>query len=382
LTAIIALLVVADGALLTRLAFSGRTHVVQIRLEVEPNDPRVTSLFNALDSSGLAAALDSLERRASSDSLVLRSGHQLAHALGRRALLRSDGGAEVLKSCRPVFASGCYHGVVEALLNLWGRVEMPALQGMCFAAGGAEAPGPVYECVHGLGHGLLGAVAMDVGKALRHCDELQGRSFVASCHEGVFMEAIDSAFRRPSEHGRHQHPSAHHSHSTEVALQPSDPYSPCDRYSDPYGRSCWLFQGFVILRTVSFEPGPALSLCSSAPGGRAERCYESVGHQLAGLFQRGDAWIIDQCGKGRAEQAASCASGAALALAALDWSGRRVVGFCSAVPHAWTGACRRAAMEMLAQVAPAQQRLSSCRLLGQENTQDCHSIDEPRRVSR
>ena len=120
----IALLLAIDLVLLASLAFRGEIATARATAELEPRDPRVVSVFTALESYGLTAALDSLERRASSDSLVLRSAHQLAHALGRRALLRSGGDVVVLQGCRPAFASGCYHGVVEALLSVRGRIDM------------------------------------------------------------------------------------------------------------------------------------------------------------------------------------------------------------------------------------------------------------------
>jgi hypothetical protein len=245
---------------------------------------------------------------------------------------------------------------VEALLSIRGRVDMAELQRMCLAAGGDDRPGPVYECVHGLGHGVLGAVAMNVDAALHNCDALDRASFVASCHQGVFMEAIASGFRPADHHAGHQGGIGQQHQAGGAALDPADPYSPCDRYSDPYADSCWLFQGFVILRRANFDPTLALEVCDGAPVDRASRCYESVGHQIAGLFQRGDAWIIEQCGKGNAGLAPQCASGAALALASLDWSGRRVTGFCSAVPDSWMSACERSASGMLDQLTPQEPR--------------------------
>jgi hypothetical protein len=167
----------------------------------------------------------------------------------------------------------------------------------------------------------------------------------------VFMEAISSALPRQEDHGSHSHGSEVHAEAGRITLDPDNPYSPCDAYADPYADSCWLFQGFIILRGAEFDPARTLAMCDAAPDGRANRCYESVGHQLAGLFQRSDAWVIQQCGKGNPERAARCASGAALALASMDWSGKRVTGYCAAVPGAWSESCYAAAAELLALVS-------------------------------
>jgi hypothetical protein len=191
---------------------------------------------------------------------------------------------------------------------------------------------------------------MDVTTALRHCDALARPSWVIACREGAFMEAITAGLEaRPDRahaggsHGRHA--------GGGFRIDPADPYSPCDAYDGAQGESCWLFQGFVILRRVSFDAGRALHVCDAAPAARVDRCYQSVGHQLAGLFQRGDAWVIEQCGKGRAERAKACASGAALALASMDWSGTRVMRYCASVPAAWSESCSSTAAEALALVS-------------------------------
>jgi hypothetical protein len=282
---------------------------------------------------------------------VLRNAHQLAHALGREALIRSDSNQAVLAQCRPDFASGCYHGVIEALLRLRGRVDMPELQRMCLAAGGRQKPGPVYECAHGLGHGLLGAEALHIAPALRDCDAFTQPKLAESCHQGVFMEAITVAIDPEQDHSSHRHGDEHHGAARGLTIDSLDPYSPCDSYTDPYADSCWMFQGFVILRRVEFDAARALRVCDGAPPERMDRCYESVGHQIAGLFQRGDAWVAGQCARGRLDRAARCASGAALALAAMDWSGGRVRRFCASIRREWQAQCTATAEEALALVS-------------------------------
>jgi hypothetical protein len=225
---------------------------------------------------------------------------------------------------------------------------MTELRQMCDAAGAKKQTGAVYECAHGLGHGVLGAVGLDIDAALGHCNALDRPNLVSACHEGAFMEAISSAVAEPANHPSHAHGSSHVADTGRIAIDREDVYSPCDRYTQAYADACWLFQGFLILRHVDFDAGKALRVCEAAPAGRADRCAQSVGHQLAGLFQRSDAWLVEQCAKGDAEPAVQCASGAALALVLMDWSGERANRYCSAVPGAWRASCFDAAGDALA----------------------------------
>ena len=66
-------------------------------------------------------------------------------------------------------------------------------------------------------------MGLDVGRALRHCDSLARSNFVASCHEGVFMEAITSALPLREEHGPHSHGPENHADAGRITIDPDDP---------------------------------------------------------------------------------------------------------------------------------------------------------------
>jgi hypothetical protein len=195
------------------------------------------------------------------------------------------------------------------------------------------------------------------------------------------MEAISGGVARSSAIAAHSHADSgadHGSHGSQhaiargrLSLSPDDPYSPCAEIADTYAESCWLFQGFVILRRDNFEAGEALRTCDAAPDGRAARCYESVGHQLTGLFQRDDHWIMDQCAKGRAELAPHCAAGATLALNGMDWTGGRASRFCGAAPKAWKALCYRVATTSLIPLASPAQRSLLCQKVEREYAPTC-----------
>jgi hypothetical protein len=116
----------------------------------------------------------------------------------------------------------------------------------------------------------------------------------------------------------------------------------------------------VILRRVGFDAGDALRVCDGAPAARVAGCYESIGHQVTGLFQRDDASILAQCERGRTDFAADCAGGAARALAQIDWSGARALRLCAASPAAWKETCYRTAAAVLGTLAPEPRRGALC----------------------
>jgi hypothetical protein len=324
-------------------------------------DSVLTAIEPILHSQGLGAALDSLAARAERDTALQRDGHQMAHRLARQAVAGRSGDAAVIAGCRPVFASGCYHGVVEAAVRQAGRIDTPSLERLCATVEtGGAGPGGTFECLHGLGHGLLGALRHDLPATLRACDALSTPRRAASCHAGAFMEGVIAAVQPAAVHEGHVHPAEHPAAPPRMALDPADPYSPCRAWGDPYADACWLFQGFVILRANGFDAARALRVCDDAPDGRAPRCYEAVGHQLTGLFQKGDAWILEQCARGRPPLVARCAAGAALALDAMDWTGARAARLCAAAPTSWKDGCYRSAAGALVDLATPAERARLC----------------------
>ena len=326
----------------------------------ETTQATAARLLEVMNRDGLGASLDTLRVLAARDSMVLRDAHQLAHALGREALREARGSPAVLAQCKPVFAAGCYHGVIEAYLDQSQRVDMAELERMCAASGSEEDPAPVYECTHGLGHGILGALGLDLHRTLRLCDSLPEGRFAMACQEGAFMEAISSAIAGPRHHHGGQLHGPQGSSAPGPALSPTDPYAPCDQFDGSYAASCWLFQGAVILRQSGLEPRAAFETCDAAPARFRHLCYRGLGLQLAGLFQRDDRWILEQCAKGQPELAPSCAAGATIALTEMDWTGARTLRFCAASPVAWKEACYRLGGSRLALVTTAARRAALC----------------------
>jgi hypothetical protein len=133
----------------------------------------------------------------------------------------------------------------------------------------------------------------------------------------------------------------------------------------------------VILRHNAFDASRSLHVCEAAPDGRAARCYQSIGHQLTGLFQHDDGWILEQCSRGRDDLAPECAAGAALALDALDWSGNRAARLCAAAPAQWKEACYRSASAALADLAAPARRAELCEQIEPAYARVCRAAGRP-----
>ena len=87
----------------------------------------------------------------------------------------------------------------------------------------------LYQCVHGLGHGLMIYSGLDLPWSLQTCDRLQTDFDRVSCTGGVFMQNLDT------EHGHLALPA------------PKDPIYPCNAVAERHKVYCYLMVTSRIL---------------------------------------------------------------------------------------------------------------------------------------
>jgi hypothetical protein len=133
-------------------------------------------------------------KTAYAQSAFIRSNcHQLAHVIGRAAAERYGG--DVVKAYNEgdnFCWSGYYHGVMEKIVQGIGADNIAnKINDICTSAKAQqEFSFYHYNCVHGLGHGMMAITNNQLFEALKTCDRLDGAWQQESCYSGVFMENI------------------------------------------------------------------------------------------------------------------------------------------------------------------------------------------------
>ena len=120
--------------------------------------------------------------------------HQIAHAVGHAGLARYHGNAaEALAHGGMTCNSGYYHGVIERSFSGLPRSEViHKARHLCTTSSVTKDDFLLYQCVHGLGHGLMIYSGDDLPWALRACHKLQTSFDRVSCTGGVFMQNLDT----------------------------------------------------------------------------------------------------------------------------------------------------------------------------------------------
>ena len=309
--------------------------VERCRSGQEKQDCYQERILARLDVGGVPDALSTLERIAALDRDVERDGHVYVHAIGITAYRRSPDLSEVFPSCTELFQSGCYHGVIQAHFMASGRVDADVVNSLCESYKGAGADRWVlFQCLHGMGHGLMMFHDHDLPRALSACDLLREGWDRQSCYGGAFMENITSAtmphhpateltadMGPPGEEMEGEADAeggmamgGDQEHETPAsgwrALDPEDPHYPCSVLAGVYLRSCYIMQTSVMLWMNGGDIADAARSCDGAPRNMIPVCYQSLGRDISAYTLQDVEKSIAQCDKGAEEFRAWCYIGA------------------------------------------------------------------------
>jgi hypothetical protein len=271
-------------------------------------------------SGGVEAAMETLRRLGTEDQSVQRDGHVYAHAIGIEAYRRDPDVGRTFGRCSELYQSGCYHGVIQAyfqdVVAGGGPRSLSAedVNRLCSSYRGAgRSTWLLFQCVHGMGHGLTMFRGHDLPQALSDCDLLSDDWDRHSCYGGAFMENIVNATQ--PHHGAHaQAGGGHAAHGAAESataaggapyapggfkpLDPADPLYPCSILEERYLVDCYQMQTSAILWHNHGNIADAARTCDRAPESMRPWCYQSLGRDISSYTLQDPKESIRMCSLG------------------------------------------------------------------------------------
>jgi hypothetical protein len=253
----------------------------------------------------------------------VRVCHRIAHALGAGALAHYDG------DVGPAFAdgtavcwSGYYHGILERAFAGVDEDDLaPVSRRLCESSQVRRSDFVAYQCVHGLGHGLMIYTNYDMPLSLETCDALSTSWDQTSCTGGVFMENLQTSYGTRSEW-----------------LRDDDPLYPCPTVAERHKLYCYLMVTSRILEVTGGDWQQTVNWCRKAEAAWVATCFQSLGRDASGRSLQKPAEIIRICSLAD-DMAGDCVYGAARDITSMDAGARRSAGFCSAVAERMRSRC-------------------------------------------
>ncbi len=247
--------------------------------------------------------------------------------IGSASLQRYEGDvAEAFAAGSASCWSGYYHGILE---RAFADVASPddvkeVARGLCDDPDIKATTFLLYQCVHGLGHGLMIYRGYDLPWALEICDALKTDWDQTSCTGGVFMENISSSYGIKSKW-----------------VRDDDPVYPCRDMKERHKLYCYLMVTSRINELNGFDWAATAATCRTVEKAWITTCFESYGRDASGQTLEVGAKIAPLCDLA-GDYVKSCVYGAARDLASYDPSGTKAAEFCRIVKEplrarCWTG---------------------------------------------
>ncbi|HEV7805067.1 MAG TPA: cytochrome c [Solirubrobacteraceae bacterium] len=304
---------------------------------------------NLTYNEGPKIALARLQSMTSSDTAVAADCHRIAHRMGSAALSRfRDKVAPAFIAGSPVCASGYYHGIIERafLGQPTDKLGVVARQ-LCTDPQIADQRFLEYQCIHGLGHGLMIYTGYDMPGSLKTCDGLQTDFGQVSCSGGVFMENFSSSYGVTSKY-----------------LRKNDPIYPCDAVAEHYKAQCYGLVTANLLNRTGYDQKQTAAGCRRSEPRWVGVCFESFGRDVSGMAGRSASKALASCRLAEANED-DCLYGVAREIVNSDAGGARGARFCAQAPKRHRGRCYSGIGSVMASIETTQDRLrAACRRLG------------------
>jgi hypothetical protein len=291
------------------------------------------------------------------DKTVAADCHRIAHTIGSAALAHFKGNvAKTYSHGSPSCASGYYHGILErAFANVVSeRGLIRVARSLCRGAGVRRMGFLDYQCVHGLGHGLMIQTGYDLPTALSVCKGLQTRWDETSCTGGVFMENGSTVYGLRSQW-----------------LKSDDPLYPCQRVGLRNRASCYLRVTTQILRANHFNWPRTASRCGALGHDWTRYCFRSYGRDAVNYTGGKAQPTLRLCRLTDTGQG-DCLYGAARSLADRDAKTDGAVAFCRRTAPPYQADCFAGVGVVIGLLeATNKERVEACRNVSVLYAREC-----------
>jgi hypothetical protein len=274
-----------------------------------------------IKKEGIKAAFDDLKVQYKQNSYVVAQCHPITHSIGREAALRFKTPGEAYTQGDSFCWSGYYHGVLETFVGKIGRTNLPEeMDRICDGVEGKERLSfDYYNCVHGLGHGVMAITEDELFESLDYCDNLTGTWEQQSCASGAFMEnvIVDNL-----------------NHFTKY-LKPAEPLYPCTASPEKYKNTCYLMQTSYVLKVNGGDFSDTFAWCRKAEEAYRGTCLQSLGRDASGRSSSNAAETKRTCllGENLFEQS-NCVIGAVKDFISYFHSDTQAEGLCASLEDA------------------------------------------------
>jgi len=197
--------------------------------------------------------------------------HEVGHHLGMWLNAYVGDTQIALDLAKQQCGGSIFHGVVQNSLQIqkFNNVSLDDIdiQGICSQFKDDKSFINRWQCLHGIGHGLIDIYDYDTQSAVSRCDEFEPGLEQISCSKGVFMQNV-----------------VHYSETEKGDFEENDLFYPCNVSPSKYAPTCYHYH----IAYMAFKSGglgvqipDAFDLCDDiSPEEMIKYCYYGMGRQM------------------------------------------------------------------------------------------------------
>jgi hypothetical protein len=304
---------------------------------------------NVAYRKGPKVALGLLQSLMQTNGTVAADCHRMAHVIGAAALVRFRGDvARAFAAGSATCASGYYHGILERALRDAPRLGIVTVaRRLCAGREVRRTIWLAYQCVHGLGHGLMLYSGYNLPFALDVCAKLATEADRQWCPGGVFMENIVTSYGGQS-----------------PWLKKTDPIYPCNVVKERDKVACYGMVTSWINQLNGYDWRATARTCRRAEPKYVTTCFSSLGRDASGQTVENPRGVLSIC-KVDARYWPVCVDAAATDFVYVFSNGRRAASLCRlmAAPKLEPGCFSMIGLLLGAMSTTPAKREASCRAI-------------------
>ena len=249
-------------------------------------------------NEGAGAAVAEIETLSKTDEHLVRNCHQIVHDLGNDAVVWYGDVGTALSYEGSICWSGYYHGVVEYAIGQFEDTELvDELPGFCTEPAKEEYSFSHFNCVHGLGHGIMKILSGDLFGTIPYCEVFSDPWEDSACMNGALMENMIT--------GQQGNP---------AFLRTDDLVYPCNAVPDEYVADCFATQTSWMLTQTGYgveDFAEVFAICDGVRADMVDNCYQALGRDASSSNRQDPNAIVQLCSLGDPEFQEDCYVGAA-----------------------------------------------------------------------
>jgi hypothetical protein len=291
---------------------------------------------------GPKAALKLFAQQMAANKAIESGCHRIAHTIGSASLVRFHGDIpKAFSQGSSICWSGYYHGILErAFFGISTQAGLiKAARSVCASPTLQSDEWLLYQCVHGLGHGLMISTGYDLPFALHVCDRLQTSWDQTSCTGGVYMENVNAA--NGTAYG-----------GKTPWVRSNDLVYPCDApVTKGHRLYCYLMVTSRVLAANGYDWKATAKICAHVEKIWVSTCFQSYGRDADGSSRQDpvrDRALCKLAGPGERD----CLYGAVRDMTANYAGGKQASVLCRQLAAGFRADCYRGIGTILGSLKP------------------------------